>query len=118
MGKDLLCRRFACLTSCEQHFPASAKRHCFEWAFSSCGEQGLLSGYVARASHGGGGGARNVTGTRALAVKEPATVPGSLGSRVVPHSHAETTMVFRALGGGQWGRNRLTEKTEQASGYH
>ena len=28
--------------------------HCFEWAFSSCGEQGLLSGYGACPSHGGG----------------------------------------------------------------
>lgn len=38
-----------------------------------------------------------------MAVKEPATVPGSLGSRVVPHSHVETAVAFRALGGGQWG---------------
>ena len=40
--------------------------HCFEWAFSSCGEQGLLSGYVARASHGGGGGGGFSCGAGAL----------------------------------------------------
>ena len=28
--------------------------HCFAWAFSSCGEQGLLSGCGAQCSHGGG----------------------------------------------------------------
>ena len=33
-------------------------------------------------------------------MKEPATVPGSLRSRVVPHSHAETAVAFRALGAG------------------
>ena len=32
-------------------------------------------------------------------MKEPATVPGSLGSRVVPHSRAETTVAFRAPSG-------------------
>ena len=42
--------------------------HCCTWAFSSCSEQGLLSGRRAQASHGGGFSLWS-TGCRALGLQ-------------------------------------------------